>query len=246
MKRIYGLKESTEDKRDFVKAYAPHTEIVLPQVVDLRPLMPPIFHQGELGSCTANAGVSLRMFLLGENAVGLSRLNLYYNERAIEGNIPEDSGAEMRDIGKCLFNYGVCEKTLFPYDVTKFTEAPSAEMTENAAKYKIKSYSSLATFRDVLVYLAIHQRPVLMGMKVFSSFESKEVADSGVMSMPKPTDKFAGGHAVLIVGYKTENGKVSLIVRNSWGTDWGDEGHFYMPENYVTAGYAGEFWTIDA
>jgi hypothetical protein len=46
----------------------------------------------------------------------------YYNERAIEGTVTTDSGARIRDGMKSIANQGECDETLWPYDLTKFTQ----------------------------------------------------------------------------------------------------------------------------
>merc|ERR1712146_434676 len=85
--------------------------------------------------------------------------------------------------------------------------------------------------------------PFVFGFTVLSSFESDEVAKTGVMPMPQDDDECLGGHAVCCVGYDDE--KQVFIVRNSWGDEWGDGGYFYMPYEYISnSNLASDFWTI--
>jgi hypothetical protein len=63
------------------------------------------------------------------------------------------------------------------------------------------------------------------------------------MSMPKPDEKQLGGHAVMAVGYC--EAKQCMIVRNSWGEEWGEGGYFYMPYRFIRdPDYCSDFWTI--
>jgi C1A family cysteine protease len=243
MKREYNLKKQEQDERDYKLSAVidVHPNVKIPSKVDIRTKCPPVFDQGSLGSCTANAGVAARLMLDNLNA-NLSRLDLYYNERLIENTINEDSGANMRDIGNAISKYGICEETYFPYDVTKFTNKPTDVANTNGLKYKIKSYYSVKTTDDIKNVLAVKQQPVLIGMAVYSSFESDAVAKTGIVPLPKKKEQILGGHAVLVVGY--DNVKKWFIVRNSWGSSWGDKGYFYLPYTYFTKGYAYDFWVL--
>ena len=85
--------------------------------------------------------------------------------------------------------------------------------------------------------------PFVFGFTVFNSFESEAGAENGIMNMPSQNESLLGGHAVLAVGY--DDNKEHFIVRNSWGTKWGDNGYFYMPYNYIlNKKLATDFWTI--
>lgn len=255
----YNLRPSTPDERDF--KVMPINTAKLPSTVDLRPLCPPVYDQGQLGSCTGNAGCAANTIRLAKQDkknldLMFSRLYLYYKERSLEGTISEDAGAQMRDICKALNKFGVCLESTIPYDITKFADTPSAAADTEAAKYKISTYSSLTDVNHIKAYLATQQQPVLMGMQVYDSFESDAVASNGIVPLPKRGEQLLGGHAVLIVGYKDANpvkealaslvGKPAgyFIVRNSWGPDWGDKGYFYLPYEFVTKKLAYDFWVI--
>lgn len=251
-KRAYPIKRQVADPKDRVKSYNLHPSVKLAATVDLRPSCPPIFDQGQLGSCSANAGNAYVMMLIGRQSGKpiteikmLSRLFQYYNERLIEGTVGEDAGAQMRDIGKAAQKYGVCTELLDPYIIEKFAETPTEQEYAEALNYKINSYHSLTTVEDIQTYLAVHQMPVLMGMEVFPSFESDTVAQTGIVPMPKKSEASLGGHAVLIVGYKKIGRTLYFIVRNSWGEGWGDKGYFYLPATYITKGYAFDFWVLE-
>ena len=242
--RIYNLKKQEKDDRDFkIKSIInPHIKVKLPSLVDLRPLCPPIYDQLALGACTSNAGVAARVMLNGLK-VNLSRLFQYYEERNIEGTIKTDSGAQMRDIGKAMVTYGICEESYDPYDITKFTKTPTKQALSNALNYKIKSYYSVTTQDEIKQVLALKQQPVLIGIDVYESFESNTVAKTGIVPLPNiKKEKLLGGHAVISVGF--DDVKKAFIMRNSWGKSWGLQGYFYLPYTYFAKGYAYDFWVL--
>ncbi|HBF39573.1 MAG TPA: cysteine peptidase [Firmicutes bacterium] len=232
MKRKYLLKPDSPDLRDyFYRSHSYKTVGDLPQTVDLRDKMSPIVDQGQLGSCTANAIASgLREYLevkVGQNLVRLSRLFLYYEERKLEDTINEDSGASIRDGMKVLSQIGVCPEKDYPYDITKYTQMPTAEATAHAGQYKISEYHRIGDLKNLKVALS-EELPVVFGIQVYQSFESEQVAKTGKIPMPKKDEQLLGGHAVLAVGYMDKGKSGILIVRNSWGNEWGDQGYCYM------------------
>ena len=78
---------------------------------------------------------------------------------------------------------------------------------------------------------------------MFQSFESDDVAHTGLVPMPGPSDAPVGGHCVVMVGH--DDVTQLFIVRNSWGKDWGKDGYFFMPYAYVlNPNLASDFWTI--
>lgn len=204
----------------------------------------PIENQGELGSCTANAWAGLLQFneiKAGRDYKDLSRLFIYFNERDIEGSIMEDSGAQLRDGAKALATKGVCFEDEWPYDVTKFTVKPSDDCYTIAQSNIIHSYYSLQTLTDMKACIA-NGNCFVFGFQVFDSFESQEVADTGILNIPLETEECLGGHAVCAVGY--DDATQRFTIRNSWGNEWGQNGYFTMPYEYITnPELASDFWT---
>lgn len=241
----YGWKPDVPDHRDkrFDHLSAP---VPTPEVVDLRPKMPPVYDQGNLGSCTANstgAAFQYDQIKLKQPNWVPSRLMIYYLERQMEGTVNSDAGAQIRDGIKVLAKYGVAPETLWPYDVKKFKTAPPASVMKVAQAHQALTYSRVDQSELALEQVLAQGYPVCFGFAVFSSFETNAVAKTGIVPMPTKADKDLGGHAVLIVGYNRP--KRQFIVRNSWGPGWGDKGYFYMPYDYVlNAQLSDDFWTI--
>jgi len=243
----YNIVKDTPDLRDkiFVPSVIKNVS-QLPSSVDLRPLMSPIVNQGELGSCTANAIVSgLREYIeLRTNLatfVRLSRLFLYYEERVIEKTVNSDSGAQIRDGMSVLQKIGVCPELLDPYIINIFTNKPTAIDLQTAGKYKISNYYRVNTLNDLKLALA-EGLPVVLGIMVYESFESDSVAKTGLVPMPNISqEQLLGGHAVCAVGYNDNKGYV--VVRNSWGVEWGDKGYFYLPYSYIVPNLTTDMWT---
>lgn len=71
---------------------------------------------------------------------------------------------------------------------------------------------------------------------------------SGEFAFPSPGDAVQGGHAVVAIGYDNNrrigDKKGALKIRNSWGTDWGEEGYGWLPYAYITEGLAVDFWSL--
>lgn len=218
----------------------------LPSSVDLRTTgkVSAVRDQGQLGSCTGFAmGTGLRETLTnmaGVQAKQVSPLFLYYQERVLENTVTEDSGASMADGMNVLLNTGVCLESTIPYNIAKFTAKPSTKATQEAAKLKINVKTPLADLNALKSELA-QGHPGVIGFQVYESFMSQDVANTGNMPMPKDGEQIVGGHAVMIVGY--DDSKQALLVKNSWGTGWGQKGYFWMPYAYVTPDRVDEIYT---
>src|ERR1700733_3057049 len=138
----YGWAPHPPDVRDHMYAAPMETTKALPAKVDLRPHCPPVYDQGQLGSCTGNAIAGAVQFerekqKLTPNFIP-SRLFIYYNERVIENTVSTDSGAQIRDGIKVVVKQGAPpEIPDWPYDITKFADKPPALAYADAAKNKV-------------------------------------------------------------------------------------------------------------
>ncbi|HVD98086.1 MAG TPA: C1 family peptidase [Cytophagaceae bacterium] len=245
MKRKYTWKPDLPDHRDY--AYVAKKTISLPPLVDLRITYTTVYDQGQLGSCTGNSismTIDMQRVKQGLAPMKPSRLFIYYNERAMEGSIGEDSGAQIRDGIKSVSKIGYCPEAEWPYKITKFKTKPAKKCYTDAAQNLVKQYSRINnTVLDDLKSVLASGFTFVFGMTVYESFESAKVAKSGMVPMPSKKEKSLGGHAVCCVGY--DDSKQCFIVRNSWGKSWGDGGHFYLPYAYITnTNLADDFWTI--
>lgn len=221
------------------------TGVTQPNIVDLRPYCSPIEDQGNLGSCTGNA-IAGAIELLDKRAgrtLDVSRLYIYYYERLLEGTVNYDSGAYIRDGMRAVYNYGAPLESLWPYNISRFRSAPSVQAKADGAKRKVTLYQAVADHQGCLDSLAAGF-PVVIGFSVYSSFESATVSRTGVMPYPNTSrERLLGGHAVLLVGY--DKTRQVYIARNSWGSNWGDRGYFYMPFQVIqNRSMSSDFWTI--
>ena len=241
----YGWIPDLPDQRDYAYSLLLGKPTPPLPAVDLRSQCTPVEDQGELGCCTACALVGNLEYLKEKQVQrtdNFSKLFLYYNERVIRKTTGTDSGASLRDGIKTLVKVGDCLESLCPYDISQFTTTPSREAYADAANHQITRYYRLSSLMDMHNTLSSGY-PFVFGFAVYESFESETVAKTGIVPLPTPTEHLLGGHAVLAVGY--DDDQACLIVRNSWGSAWGDQGYFYMPYDYVTnSKLASDFWTI--
>ena len=234
----------------------------LPSSADLRAWYSPVEDQGSLGSCTANAGVGMVEYYE-KRAFGryidASRLFLYKATRNLL-HWTGDTGAFLRSTMGALVLFGVPPEEYWPYKIAEFDKEPTAfcyAFAQNYQAIKYYRHDPPATPKDLLLnriktYLAAGH-PAMFGFTVYSSIAHAD--KTGKIPYPCKGEKIEGGHAIVAAGYddkmKIKNSGScgiettgALLIRNSWGTGWGDAGYGWLPYEYVLKGLAEDFWSI--
>lgn len=247
-KRKLGWKPDKPDIRDewYHNYRLMPTAAHVDKVVDLRHMCPPVWDQGDLGSCTAHAiAAALEYNLIQQKAPKIytpSRLFIYYNERLMEGTTTSDAGAEIRDGIKTVATVGYAQETLWPYNTKKFAFHPPVQAYTDAVKHKALKYYRLDnTQLNILRTCLDNQECFVFGATVYDSFYQGD--KDGYVPMPSTSDQVEGGHAICCVGY--DDFKKVFIIRNSWGDATGDKGYYYMGYDYLTnPNLCDDFWQI--
>jgi C1A family cysteine protease len=233
----------------------------LPDRVDLSQWCSPVENQGSLGSCTANAAVGLYEYFErranGEH-VDASRMFVYKTSRNLL-HWTGDTGAFIRTAMGALVLFGVPPEEYWPYDPAQLDVEPPAFCYAFGDNFKAIQYVRLdpagatadAVHNEVKKFLA-NNFPSMFGFTVYSSIDQS--AADGKIPVPAAGEKVKGGHAVIAIGYDdamvvTNHGSGmsstgAFKIRNSWGTEWGDQGYGWLPYDYVAAGLAQDWWTL--
>jgi len=224
----------------------------LPTERDLSDGCSPIENQGDIGSCTAHAGVGLMEYYerrAFSRHIDASRLFLYKVTRTLL-HWTGDTGAWLRTTMKAMRVFGVPPEEYYPYVAADFDNEPPAFCYSFAQNFQsIKYYrldpagtspeKLLARIRQMLAA----GYPCMFGFSVYNYGN-----DQGEFTYPSADERLLGGHAVMAVGYddKRKIGKTkgALKIRNSWGTSWGENGYGWLPYKYVEAGLAEDFWSL--
>jgi len=266
LNRYLGRRRDYHDPRDYIWRAGSHLMLgqVAPTSVDVCAglAMPPAYEQGDLGSCTANAGARFRRWLglkfpqYSPPDCELSRLFLYYQERKLDNDTADDSGSGSREIFQVLKSIGVCPETDDPYSVVSFADPSlndSAKDIQDAAAWKIGAYHRLVTPGDLKACL-LSGYAFTLGFTVYSSFE--DIGGDGIWSPDPASEEILGGHEVFGRGFDDSVNGGSFLIDNSWGPTWGLNGSFWMPyaflENYAASqfdswtGHMGPPWTPKA
>ncbi|MGE6964320.1 C1 family peptidase [Bacillus thuringiensis] len=207
------------------------TPNILPNQIDLREYFPAVRSQSKFGTCVPFATTALREYYIardtgarGADITYLSPSYIYYP------NGPKD-GMYFDSAFQILQQEGVPPETerlydLNPENTNQFKEPLTSLQRTNAVPYKISSYQAIRQanyIADIKQALA-NRDPVLVGIYVYPNFDATPA--SGIVP-PVTEKKSRGGHALVIVGYDETN--KWFIIRNSWGTKFGDQGYAYMP-----------------
>lgn len=210
--------------------------VKLPNIVDLRPLMTPVEDQGQTSSCVANAVVGAYEYWVKKATRqddDISRLFVYYNARWRDGSQDKDEGSVIQLAMEGLAKFGACSEKVWPFDKKLLLQKPGADAYKDAAPRRVQDMAQVPLTVEAWKQALAEGKPIVFGCLLFDSFDQCN-ARGGVVPMPAPEDlsrKSHSGHAMCAVGY-SDTEKV-FIVRNSWGSKWGDKGYCYMPYDYL-------------
>ena len=230
---IFKVVEEIEE-RPFEQVYVPLSSIGASSI-DHRSSFTNIKSQGQVGACASFAFTSVYEYILNKNGKltesDLSERFLYYNTRKRMGSIDSDTGSNMYDAGKALEEEGLCSEQLCVYsnDFDVHKEAPSAQAYADGLTRKVAEIKNVNIKEEDIKSALVEGYPVIVSLHLHESFNN--VGTDGFVKKPDESDPVVGWHAMVIVGFSDKD-KV-FIVRNSWGTDFGDRGYCYIPYSYV-------------
>jgi len=255
--------DKTEEVKTLLRVTQLRKKKTLPKSIDLREWCSPVEDQGMLGSCTAHAGAGIIEYYerksFGKH-IDASRLFLYKVTRNLM-RMKGDTGAYLRTTIGAMVLFGVPPEDYCPYadDEKKFDKEPPAFCYAFAQNYQtIKYYlhdppeTPANTIRNRVKTSLASGHPAMFGFTVYNSIEQAE--KTGKIPFPSSREKIEGGHAVAAVGYndrikinniygqKETTG--ALLIRNSWGKGWGEEGYGWLPYDYILKGLAEDFWSV--
>lgn len=254
---MYEAQAAFED--DGFKLY-----LFLPGVVDLTYWASPIEDQGELNSCTAFAGIALFEYFVNRSQgkyTDLSHLFLYKAARNLM-SLEGDVGASVRATMKAMALFGVPAEQYWTYDEAKVDEEPPAFCFSYAQNFQALKYFRLdyaGISRELLLFqikaVLAAGFPCMFGLTMYTSAYEDASTNRGYIPTPNSKkDRVVGGHAVVAMGYddfreipyadRSGVSQGALLIRNSWGTNWGETGYGWLPYDYVLKGLTRDWWSL--
>lgn len=201
--------------------------------------LPPVYDQGQVGSCSANAlgaAVEILHGRMGYAPERPDRMALYYRERAMVGSVAEDAGAILAD-GVAVLRAGYePEQRYVPEWSSAWTARPPRRADDAP---RLVSAEAIDVDVPTIAWELACGHPVVVGIAVTEAWQTLAGG-----TLPPPEGESIGGHAVLLVGYALAAGV--WIVRNSWGEEWGDRGYARLPWAWTALPWCDEAHALRA
>jgi hypothetical protein len=223
--------------------------------INLASRLTPVRNQRNTNACggyAGSSGLEIVVEKMKEKAgvdhwdIELSALELYYHAR-IDKKV--DSGVFMRDLMKAMHKAGTVERRYWT-DIDSPLHRPAD--LDYVSRFAIRgSYERIPitgdrrTVEDCIKVLSVEKLPIWIGMPMYD-IQTRRAGHGHIYTIPGPSERNTGGHAMVIVGWKYEGNKRVFIVQNSWGTGWGKGGFFYLDEAVIAGGfkYVFDLWTL--
>lgn len=143
----------------------------------------------------------------------------------------EEAGTSLKDALDVARKYGVVTVDELPFNPSTLYPDKEKKFYAIASKMKISSYFNLGLNLSSWRRWIAENGPILTRLDVDETWD-KATSTHGNLDQYKP-ETTRGGHAVALVGYTPDR----FIVRNSWGTGWGDNGYGYASNEYASAAF---------
>jgi C1A family cysteine protease len=235
----------------------PSPEGGLPTKVDLREPeqgcypYPPVREQALLNNCSSLAVTAAYQCLqrlkikteptkVNADLVEPSALYNYYFARKLMGSSRYDSGASVEAAINSMI-IGVAEEKMWPYDSDKVNVEPSEAAQLNALQHSLLQYERLWPTLPNLKRCVAAGYPFLFsfaitkGMDKWFRNRNAQLMTQFMVSVDEFTKSdIVGAHTVLVIGYDDQYLQTgAFLCRNSWGPNFGQEGHFWFPYSDV-------------
>lgn len=206
---------------------------VLPSKVDLSAQFPTPGYQGKQNSCVAwSIAYAVKSYQeVLEKSWSLDTKDHLFSPAFIYNTMNKgvNDGLKVNEALNWAVDNGVATLATMPYQESDFATQPTIAAIQEAQSYKPKEWGTLKSNKDIKTSLANNQ-PVIITMAAFNSFKNLKGTDS----VYNTADTWIGEHAVTVVGYDDGHaGGGAFKVMNSWGTDWGDQGFFWLPYDFT-------------